>query len=182
MKKFLSCLIVGISLLFAGCSRTYESPSSYTIMEKDDVIKFIVETNRVEVMSNFILGNDALYAVPTLEWVKEHYTPNFKKFLFDNNLQTQLVSGYSTNSNDCDKFSTYALTVGHLMHEKGQNRPRNAALTIGEVYYMQPMQDHAINFWLATDNGVLGLYFYEPQKQDFVPLKPRDTIFTFVKI
>lgn len=179
MKKFFAILLLIIFIsTFTACGKRTEGSPTYTVLTRNEVANFIEITNQVDGFSSHIYFNDDFYAVPTLKWVNEVYSPRLTKFLFDNDLLK-----YVKESNDCDDFSQYALTVAHMMHRYSTSRPKGTTISIGDVTWMQPMQDHAINVWIVTDdNGKLILAFYEPQEQRFIPFSTRDEIISFLKM
>ena len=167
MKNIILFLTMAVIVL-TGCKPKYPESPKYTIISGDDIRKFIVETNHVNA-GDCTMMVDNSYAVPTIEWIKKDYTPIFKQFLFDNQLNS-----YEGGKNECDKFSYYGVTVGHMMHFHS-NSPANTGLSIGEFTYMVTLTPHDIMFFVATDeSGKLKLVFYEPQAQQIFELDPAD--------
>jgi hypothetical protein len=164
--KMLVVVFVFISLLFVACKPKYPSSYEFSVMSGNEVRRFIDITNNVITMKDPILV-DETYAVPTIQWIKSHYTEQLKQFLFD----YQLNKYYSVE-NDCDDFSIYAVTIGHIMHRYAVNKPKRSTLAIGEFHYLHNFTTgHAINFFIAlNDKKQIVLVFYEPQTQRIVEL------------
>jgi hypothetical protein len=176
MKKLI-ILLSAITLL-VGCSPSYTPSTSYVLMSVDDVRKFITVTNNVTPIGDMAITTDTYYAVPTLDWINKHYTPQLSSFLFKNQLRTP-----AEVENDCDDYALYAAAVGHLMHRHASNKPKGTSLTIGEFAYLKELSGHVINFFIATDNsGKLVLVFYEPQLQKVVELDPKSEAVFFWKM
>jgi hypothetical protein len=177
-SQFIGTLTIILVIFLAACGKRYEGSQSYTVLTREQISMFIQVTNKVEVMENNLFLRDDLYAVPTLDWVNRVYSPQLTKFLFDNDLLK-----YTKESNDCDDFSQYALTVAHMMHRYSLNRPKGTTISVGDVIQMQVMADHAINVWIVTDDaGRLMLAFYEPQQQRIIPFNPQDEIISYFKM
>ena len=123
MKKlllFLSLIIIA-SVVFTACKPSYPSSPTYRVMKKEDLEAFLVVTNHINARKVLSMP-DEMYAIPTIEWIKDNFTPHLEQFLFDNQLRRPIDT-----ENDCDKFAQYAVTVGHLMHHWAKVKPNNTA-------------------------------------------------------
>ena len=161
-------LFLAVIVLITGCKPKYPESPKYIVISGDDLRNFIVETNHINA-GDCTLMVDNSYAVPTVDWIKESYTPILKQFLFDNQLDL-----YQSGKNECDKFSYYGVTVGHMMHFHSKS-PSNTGLSIGELTYTVSLTPHDIMFFVATDKSdKLKLVFYEPQTQQILDLDPAD--------
>lgn len=162
MKKLL--FLIPCLFLIIGCKPKYPESPSYTIIEADSVNNFIVYSNKIDSMGCTSLV-DQMYAAPTIEWITKYYTPQLNQFLFDYQLNTP-----SPTHNECDKYSYYGVTVGHIMFHHSKTSD-DTALAIGEFYYV----GHAIVFFIATDaDNKLKLVFYDPRTKSIIDFKPQD--------
>lgn len=179
-------LIALLSLVFLlGCGPSVPPSPDYTQVTHTQVRNFLFVTNNVFVVADFYKFEDRSYAVPTLKWINEVYTPAFTKWLIDNGVTSEVKpnGGYSLEDNDCEDFSDYAITVGRLLHRKNSNRPINTAIPIGIISYQTSNTDwHAINVMIVMDNGKMTLMFYEPQIQNFIKFDASEMGLDFLKI
>ena len=174
-KTILYLLFLGLLTLLlplTSCSPSYPSSSSYVTMDKIDMTAFIIETNHINALQCYSM-NDQQYAIPTIKWIEKDFSSELKKFLF----KYQVTSATDT-SNDCDDFTQYAITVGHIMFRHASKRPAESALAIGAFqYYPDGGGGHSLNFFIATDDyGVIKVVLYEPQTQQIIQLYPKDTV------
>jgi hypothetical protein len=173
MKKYIWLLsllpisFIIIYLTMTGCTPKCQPSSTYVLMTGTEVGNFITYSNNIRSVGCALVP-DISYAIPTEEWIEDQYTPYLKSFILKNKLVWSKDS-----ENDCDKYSQYGVTVGHIMHYKAKGKPKETALSIGEFMYMPTATGHALNFFIATDkNKKLKLVFYEPQLQRIIELNP----------
>ena len=106
-----------------------------------------------------VVGNvgDALYSLPSLEWVQNDFTQAYRQFKAS-------VDVYRAESNDCDNFERACAFFADLLWS---NTPKTTAtgLAFGEFWYEQDTGGgHAINFFLYRFLGPdIMIGFYEPQ-------------------
>jgi len=157
-------------LLVVSCKPKYPASPKYKVVSAEQIRNFIVSSNKVHTLyGEYAVDNE--YAVPTVDWIKSNYTEHLKQFLFDYQL-----SRPSEGDNDCDKFAQYGITVGHIMHHHTANKPKGSSLAVGEFIYMEGLEVHDINFFVAIDkDDQLKLVFYEPQLQSIIEIDPTDT-------
>jgi hypothetical protein len=168
MKKTFFCFwLCIIALTTTSCKSIYTASSTYTLMSGSNVKLFLTVTNKISI-KNSMRMSDELYAIPTAEWVKNEFTPQFKKFLIKYNLMV-----FRTIENDCDKYSHYGRTVSRIMHKNIKNKPPYTAIPIGELDYMRTKTDaHSINFFIVRDEfNEIKLMFYDPQCQKIISFK-----------
>ena len=135
-----------------------------------EVYDFITITNKIHTL-RFSRYGDEYYALPTVKWIKEQFTPYYSDFLFKNNLRT-----FKEGANDCDKYALYVRACAHLLYNQKYNSIDGAGLSVGETSYFQSLDLHDINFFVAIDEyGQWVMLFYEPQIQEFVPMDITDT-------
>lgn len=180
MKKYLWLLSLlpilpaAIYLLFSGCAPSYKPSSEYVVWGNKEVVNFITQTNHIKSLNGY-LAPDAVYAIPTEKWIKSQYSSQLSAFIAKNHL----IWG-KDSENDCDKYSQYGLAVGHIIHHRVKDKPKETALTIGEFIYMPTATGHAINFFIALDKDKKPkLVFYEPQTQRVVDLNPTNEAVIF---
>ena len=169
MKKLIYVFVVASLIgIFVGCDskkKTYD----FKPIEKSEAIDFITYSNSIKPLA-CIRMNDKEYAIPTVQWIKDVFTPAYKDFLFKNNLRTARDS-----MNDCDKFTLHARSVGNVLYSKETKRINGAALAIGEYQYLYGLDAHDIIYFFAYDEtGTLVMVFYEPMIQSIIIFEPRD--------
>lgn len=179
-------LIALVALLFLiGCGGNSPTPANYTKMTGQQVENFLFITNNVSVLNGFETIDDRAYAVPTLKWVKDVYSPELTSWLFKNGITSQFnpQGGYHAEENDCDDFADYGVIVGKLLHHHNTDKPAESAFPMGVVHFLLDNgSGHAINFLIVTDDGKFKLMFYEPQRQDFTEFNPAETEVLFLKL
>ncbi len=162
-QLFRIILFTVCTLIFGGCSKN----DSYVFVQKDykELYDFIVYTNSIEAL---LYGGftDFNYALPDKDWIKKVYLPALSQFLFDNNIRR-----YSSEVNDCDKYSLYGLTVAHLNYYKSKNKLPGTSLAVGEFVHFFNLSSHSILFFVVyNENKDMELLFVEPQTQQFIDL------------
>jgi hypothetical protein len=132
MKRFISLLALLVFLI--GCGQAPSVSPAYIPMKTQQVSDFLFRTNNLSTINDVIV--DETYAVPTLKWVKEVYTPSLTQWLFDNGLLNDVMKqkGYIPEVNDCDDYADFAVTVARLRHRKNPDRPSWTSIPIGVVY------------------------------------------------
>ena len=148
--------------MLVGCSSL---PSNYKFNNLDDtqVMNFIKQTNNIKTYRNSDVL-DYSYKIPTKQWINEKFTPFYSDFLFKYSLNT-----YYEDKNNCNKYTQYALTCGHILF-KNEKDSTSGALAIGQFRYFKGLDRHSIIFFIVNDNGENKLLFYEPQIQQLITL------------
>jgi hypothetical protein len=158
MKLFFSSILL-VLILVSGCS----PKQNYTFAEMDDtqVKNFIVNTNHIKAILYSDIS-DFSYGIPSKGWVENKFTDFYKNFLFKYSLNT-----YKDGKNNCNKYSQYAITCGHILFK---DEPGSTSLAIGQFSYFTQLVRHSIIFFIVNDDGHNKLLFYEPQAQQFITL------------
>lgn len=172
LMKLIAAFTIGILIILfsTGCDGKKKSVYEFRSLPKNEALDVLMYTNAIRPLKCFRM-NDGVYAVPTVKWIKEVFTPEFKNYLFKNNLKT-----VRDNINDCDKYCLHARSVAAVLYSKETKRIPDAALAMGEFVYWYGLNTHDIVFFLAYDAtyGDLVMVFYEPMIQNIIIFEPRD--------
>ena len=114
---------------------------------------------------------DEDYVIPTEAWVKGTLTKHFNQFLFDYNVRV-----YVEGKNECDKFSLYARAIANALNRHNP-KAGPAGIAFGEVFLLQGINGHAMNFAIVADESKKPkLVYYEPQVGQIVDLPTNNLV------
>jgi hypothetical protein len=172
LVQLFAALTIGILIILfsTGCDGKKKSTYEFRSLPKNEALDVLMYTNAIRPLKCFRMS-DKTYAIPSVKWIQEVFTPEFKNYLFRNNLKTVRDS-----INDCDKYCLHARSVASVLYSKETKRIPGAALAMGEFVYWYGLDMHDIVFFLAYDEtyGDLVMVFYEPMIQNIIIFEPRD--------
>ena len=185
MRHHRSWLLVGfvicLSSLIIGCSKSSASmepevilPAPPTKTFNRSEIKYAID--EIGIYTDAFVINDKKYVLAKREWLENEFSSGLAAFQFQFG-----INNWSSESNDCDKFSSAASFYLKWLNHSSPNRNVNASLAAGEIYYTRDVDGigHAINLFMLDVNGILTPSFYEPQTRRFVRLSKKEILSVF---
>lgn len=148
-----------IVLLVPSCA---ENKHKYFLMESHQIRDFITETNHIHTQF-FPQMNDDTYAVPSIDWINNEFTPALRKFYFKYNLYNE-----ANNENDCEDLALYAEAVARILYHNDSAKIKECAISVGHFDYLLSIESHRIIMFVAHDEEKIKLIFYEPFAQQII--------------
>lgn len=152
-------LILLLSIFLVSCSSTKQY--NFNVIGSKQVAN-IIETNKIHAVYYKDIRADK-FSISTKEWVQKVFIPDYKKFIFNNDL------GWAVEgSNDCDKYVVYALARVNLLFFKEPNKDKTAGLAVGQLIYFIEFERHIIIFFIINNNGKQEILFFDPTFSEIV--------------